>query len=156
MNKQNTLVFRLELIWWVVTAIIIGTVLFPVYKVQPEYPFWTINIISIVTFITLTRYVFLLKYTFLGYIQWAKAVALFLCIPLIIYLISELHAFQLYLDEVGLEGIFSHLSPPDIKGMVKYVSSEMLFFTVGSIIATIIFPFRMLISFWRTHNHGTV
>jgi hypothetical protein len=156
MNKQTVLTLRLELLWWIVTGIILLGVLFPIYNSGADFPFWKINIIFIVVFITLTRYLFLLKHTFLGYIQWAKVVVLFLCIPLIIFLIGEMHTFQQYIDEIGLDDIFAHLSLKGQVGMVNYVRSEMLLFGVGAIIAAVLTPFRMLISFWRLHNRGTV
>lgn len=156
MNKQIALSLRLEMIWWLATAILLAVILFPIHNSEANYPFWNINIIFVIVFITLTRYLFLLRHTFLGYIQWAKALVLFLCIPLIIFLVKEVHAFQLYVDEIGLNDIFAHLSLKNQIGMVNYVRSEMLLFGVGAVIAAVLTPFRMLISFWRMHNRGTV
>jgi hypothetical protein len=81
---------------------------------------------------------------------------LFLCIPLAIYLVNSLHAFQLYVDEEGLMGIFATLPAERQQQLAGYVRAEMIFFGVGAILSAVILPFRMLISFWRTHNHGTV
>ncbi len=156
MNKQTSLTLRLELIWWLVTIVILAAVLFPIYNSNANYPFWIINIVFIVTFITLARYLFLLKHTFLGRLQWAKVIVLFLCIPLIIFLIREIHSFRVYIDEVGLDDIFAHLTLKNQVAMVNYVRSEMLLFGVGAVVTTILIPFRMLISFWRTYNKGTI
>ncbi|MBI5916929.1 MAG: hypothetical protein HY842_16280 [Bacteroidetes bacterium] len=98
----------------------------------------------------------MLKHTFLGHIQWAKPVALILCIPLIMYSIDQMHTFTVYADEIGLEGLFKNISPESQTGMISYTQTEMLFFGVGSIIATALFPFRMVISYWRTYNRGTI
>jgi hypothetical protein len=40
--------------------------------------------------------------------------------------------------------------------MTQYIRSEFLFFGVGSVIVSILLPFRMIISVWRTKNKGTV
>lgn len=155
-EKSKALTLRLELIWWIVTALLLAGILFPIYKSKAEYPFWLSNTIFILVFVTLTRYLFFLKHTFLGYIQWLKVVVFFLCIPLVIYLLKAIYAFNDYVDRVGLEGLFEHFSWEGQSGMVDYVRTEMILFGVGSIVASVLMPFRMLISFWRMHNRGTV
>ena len=155
MNKDTSLIFRLELIWWVVTSILLVAVLFPIYTNNINFPFLTANIVFILAFITLIRYIFLLKHTPLRHLQWLKVVLLVLCIPLAIYTIQELHAFEAFADEIGIQALFSELPEKSQNKLVEYTKAEMLFFGVGSLIATVIFPFRMVVSFWRTFNLGT-
>ncbi|TAK44120.1 MAG: hypothetical protein EPO28_05260 [Saprospiraceae bacterium] len=156
MDKKLSLSIRLELVWWMATALLLAAVLFPIYKTRADYHFWTTNILFVLVFVTFTRYIFLLKHTFLARLQWAKVAVIIMCIPLFIYLIKVIHLFQLYLDQIGLQDIFAHLSYNGQIHMARYVQAEMLFFGAASIIVTIILPFRMLISFWRTLNRGTV
>ncbi|MEY3367318.1 MAG: hypothetical protein RI973_473 [Bacteroidota bacterium] len=156
MNAHNRLMLRLELVWWLVTLVTLAAVLFPVYSSGVVYPFWLNNTVFILVVVTFFRFIFLLKFTLIAYLQWAKVVFLFLCIPLAIYLVNSLHAFQLYVDEEGLMGIFATLPAERQQQLAGYVRAEMIFFGVGAILSAVILPFRMLISFWRTHNHGTV
>jgi len=156
MDKKKSLSIRLELVWWIATALLLVGVLFPIYKVEADYPFWITNILFILVSVTFTRYIFLLKHTFLARHQWGKVAIIILCIPLFIYLIKVMHQFQLYLDGIGLQDIFGHLSYNGQERMTKYVQAEMLFFGAASIIVTVLLPFRMLISYWRTLNRGTV
>jgi len=156
MDKKKSLSIRLELVWWIATALMLMGVLFPIYKVEANYPFWITNILFILVSVTFTRYIFLLKHTFLARFQWGKVAIIILCIPLFIYMIKVMHQFQLYLDEIGLQDIFAHLSYNGQEHMTKYVQAEMLFFGAASIIVTGLLPFRMLISYWRTLNRGTV
>jgi hypothetical protein len=155
MTKDTSLIIKSELLWWAITAILVVVVLYPIYSSVGIYPFWQPNIIYIVVFVTLARYIFLLKHTPLRFVQWVKVVALVLCIPLAFYLIKELHAFQLFTDEIGLQTLYSNLSDKSQSRLMEYTKTEMLFFGVGSVIVSVIFPFRMLISFWRTYNLGT-
>ena len=138
-----------------ITAILLVAVIYPIYKSTQDFPFLISNIVCILVFITLTRHIFLLKHTFLRHLQWAKVVILVLCIPLFIYIIRELHAFETFADEIGIQSLFVQLNEESQSRMVEYTKAEFLFFGVGSLISTVIFPFRMLISFWRTHNLGT-
>lgn len=72
MDKKNTLILWLELIWWVITAVVVAVVLYPIYKAMYVWPFRTWNIIFIVGLLTLGRYVFLLKHTFMAKRQILK------------------------------------------------------------------------------------
>ncbi len=155
MDNSSKLYIRLELIWWLATFLVVFSVLFPIYQALTDYPFWIQNTVFIVVFITITRYIFLLKYTFLAYRQWLKVVVAVLCIPLFLYLMKEVNLFSTIAGEIGIEEMFGHLSMKDQTDMSNYVRSEMLFFGAASVISTVIMPFRMIISFWRTHNRGT-
>ncbi len=155
MKKDTSLIFKSEFFWLLITLLIFSAVLWPIYSRNPQFPFLYANAAFILVFITFTRYIFLLKQTPLRYAQWAKVVVFLVCIPLVFYLIQEMHAFQVFADETGVQSLFMNLTDKDQSKMIEYTKTEMTFFGVGSIIATVIMPFRMLISFWRTHNHGT-
>ena len=38
------------------------------------------------------------------------------------------------------------------QNLLNYMRREYVFFGVGSVIAAVVLPFRMLISFWRVYN----
>ena len=155
--KENTtrLIIKSELLWWAITAILLVAILFPINAYSENYPFWIANSVFILAFITFTRYIFLLNQTPLRYVQWLKVVIIILCIPLVTYMIRELHAFQLFADERGVQSIFTRLAENTQTRLVEFTKTEMLFFGVGGILSAVVFPFRMLISFWRTYNKGT-
>lgn len=156
MSSQQSLTLRLELIWWVFTAVVVGGMLWPIFNKVDYYPFLLSNIVFIVAFITLARYIFLLKHTFIAKMQRVKLVLLFLCIPLAFYLIGEINYFQTYCDEEGIEAILPHLTLEEQASLGKFIRTQMLFFGVGAVISVLLFPFRMMISIWRTRNRGTV
>jgi hypothetical protein len=156
MNRKLSLRIWLEILSWVATALIISGLLFPIYKVNRLFLFWIPNIVFILIFFTFVRYLFWLKHTFLGYMQWTKAIVAVLCIPLFMYLLDAWNEFKHFVDIGDLLASFQHLAPDEQTSMVNYVRTEMTFFGFGSLFLTAIMPFRMLISFWRTHNRGTV
>jgi len=147
---------QLELLFWFFTILVTIAVLIPIYTNIPDYPFWLANIVFIITAITVTRYLFLLKYTFLAKRQILKIACVFLCIPLIFYLVQEINYFQTYLDEEGIDSIVGHIPYQSRDTMVEYMRSELLLFGTMAVISSVIFPFRLIISVWRTHNRGTV
>ncbi len=153
-NSRNRKLF--EIVWWLLTGIIAILVISPIYNTSRTFPYFYINIIFIVAFITLFRYVFFLRYTFLARKKYLKIILVFVSIPLVFYLISNLNEFITETDAFSLEHHFSHLGASEMHSMIKYVRSQMLFFGVASIAAGILFPFRLISSLWRQRNRGTV
>jgi len=156
-KQQQSLFLKLEVLWWLITLIIVLGVLYPIYaKVGSNYPFYFANILFIVVFITFTRLIFLLKFSFLA--NWEKIkIALIIITPILLFfLVNELNYFQTFLDEKGVENFLVQMSIPEQETMRKYITAEMLLFGVGSIITAVILPIRLLISIWRVRNRGTV
>jgi len=159
MEKQKSLEIRMEILWWVFTAVVAVAVLFPIIKNVDDFPFLIPNIIFIVIFITFARYIFLLKHTFLANRQILKVIIFFLCIPLVFYLIQEMNALTGYLDEKGINALVSKLPKTDVEkhlSFANYVKTQYNFFGSASIIVTILLPIRLMISVWRNRNRGTV
>lgn len=156
MNKESALTLKLELIWWLVTLLILFGVLYPIYTKIDGYPFYIENTVFVIVFVTFTRYIFLLKHTFLAYRQKLKAGLFFLAMWLLFYLIDAINNFQTSFSEAGLEPLFHHLPLEEKISMSHYIRNELSLFGVGSAIATVVFMFRLLISVWRVRNRGTV
>ncbi|MCB0549381.1 MAG: hypothetical protein KDD19_17525 [Phaeodactylibacter sp.] len=145
----------LEILFWVFTAVVALAVLFPILNELEGYPFLFTNIVYIVTAITVTRYLFLLPHTFIARNQPLKVILVFLCIPFVFYLIQELNHFQVFLDEEGMDALVGNLPYQRRNNMADYIRSEILLFGTSSIISSVAFPFRLVVSVWRTRNRGT-
>jgi len=156
MAKQGTLLLGLEALWWLVTIIVLGAVLYPILSQVNDYPFTFQNVIFIVTFITITRHLFFLKHSFIAKQQILKIGLIFLSFPFIFFLIHQLNIFQTFIDENSMDEFMKDVSFESKPWLIKFIRSEMIFFGVGSVIAAILFPIRMLQSVWRTRNRNTV
>jgi hypothetical protein len=154
--QEKKLAYQLEAIWWVLTAVVIGGAMYPIYNAGVKWTFWPWNVIFIVVLLTLSRYVFLLKYTFLAKRQTLKVILLLVMFPLTFAMISGLNGFMAFVDEVGWDVLTGHLEETPKHNMEAYIWGEMLFFGVGSVIIAPIFAVRMFMSVWRLHNRGTV
>ena len=155
--QQKSLFIKLELLWWLSTAIIALGILYPIYtKVGEAYPFYRSNLLFIITFITFTRLIFLLRHSFLA--NWEKIkIGLIVVTPILLfYLINELNFFQTFLDEKGVENFLAKMSISERESLRKYITAEMLLFGVGSLVAAMVLPVRLLISIWRARNRGTI
>ncbi|MCB0704677.1 MAG: hypothetical protein KDC34_05180 [Saprospiraceae bacterium] len=156
MTAKTVLQIKFELIGWVLTIVVLLGILYPVWKEVPDYAFYTPNIIFILAFLTLSRYIFLLKHTFLGHLQILKVALMLLLIPFVFYLVHQLNIFQTTLDENGPAGIVGDLPFGRITKLANYVKSEMTFFGVGAIITCFLFFGRLMMSVWRYRNRGTI
>ena len=150
-------IWKMEAIWWLVTAVILALVMAPIFfNIGANYPFYIPNILFIVVFVTFTRYIFLLKYSLFSHTTWIKAVLVFLPIPIFLYFIDAMYDFQRFLDEEGMISVMGSLSADTQYQLAKYVQYENLFFGTGAILTCILFPMRMIVSMWRVRNRGTV
>lgn len=145
---------QVELLWWLLTALLATLILLPIYLQVQNYPFWKTNALYIITFVTCTRFIFLLRFTFLANRFWWKMTLIFLSIPFVFFLIQELNGFQTYLDEQGVEAVAGLLPLKQQDAMIKYIYNEFLLFAIGAIISAVIFPFRLAVSIWRVHNRN--
>jgi FlaA1/EpsC-like NDP-sugar epimerase len=156
MEQQTRLKIWIELIWWFITALIVTAVLYIPQNSLNEWPFIWWNALFVVVLITLSRYIFLLKYTFLGKQQELKIALMLLCFPLIFTLINGLNAFMRFIEDRTWEPLTGHLPFEERLATESYIWSEMLFFGVGSIIVAPIFMVRMIASVWLYRNRGVI
>lgn len=146
----------MELIWWLITILLVAAIIYPILKYTDDYPFLALNIIYIIVFITFSRYIFLLRFTILANVHLVKVVIILLSIPIIAYLINGINFFQTYIDENGIDSFLSSGSILNQEQIGSYIRNEFILFGVGSVIAAIILPFRLVVSLWRWKNRGTV
>lgn len=156
MTRQQRYMLGLEVIWWLLTAVVVWAVLWPIHQAMHVWPFERWNIIFIVMLITLTRYIFLLPHTFIARMQEVKVILILLMFPLTFVLIEAVNGFMVYIEENTWDGLTGHLPLSNKHAIEDYIWGEMLFFGVGSFIAAPVFAVRLLISVWRTRNRGTV
>ena len=156
MNNTSNSQVKIELIWWLITTLVVVAILLPIYNNVENFPFWLTSIGFIIVFITITRYIFLLKFTFLAHWEKAKIVIGVLCILLIFFIITALSDYHIFVEEFGLESLLTEYSLRGQDEMTAYIHLIMTFFGTGALIAAIAFPFRLVISVWRGRNRGTV
>jgi hypothetical protein len=151
-NPPRYLLARLEIIWWLITLVIATVILMPILYQLPDYQFFWSNLAFILVFITFTRYIFLLRYSFLANWSYVKVAIIFACFIAIFLLVQEINFFQTFLDENGMEPIVESLPKGDQLNMMNYIRSEMLLFGVGSVISCVVLPLRLVVSIWRRIN----
>lgn len=156
MDKKQRLTLWLELIWWVVTAVVVLAVLYPIHKAMYVWPYEAWNIAFMVVLITLARYLFLLPHTFLAKQQEVKVALLILMFPLTFIMVDALNGFMVYIEENTWDPLTGHLPLAEKNSIEQYIWTQMLFFGMGSCLTPPAFAARLMLSIWRTRNRGTV
>ncbi len=142
-----------ELLSWVICALLVLICLIPIYQNVPDYPFYYLTTLFIVCFWTLGRYIFFTKFAWFSHLQYVKTGLIFISIPLIFHLISQLNYFQTFMDEKGINSFLGHFTNMEKLDFYNfYIRNINIFFGVGSIITALIFPFRLLKSIWTLRN----
>lgn len=155
--KHKKTLWTIELIWWIITALVIGLVLFHMYSAMENHKFVYQNIIFIIVAITFSRFIFLTQYTpYLHYIP-IKGILALACVPLAFYLIESIQDFKQYFDqEEGLLGFEKYFTPSSTfaqrQSIFEFFRVEYMWFGVSAVVSTFILPIRMVKSIWRSYN----
>ena len=152
MKKETKSLLKLEIIWWFFSILVAFFIMYPIMQKVPSYPFFQFNAFMILIAITLARYIFLLKHSWLANQKWIKRIIIGCSVFIIFWLIMNLGDFNSYMKEQGLQGMLDHLHVNEQTNVVGYIKKEMIFFGVAAIIGAIALPFRLIISLWRVRN----
>ena len=147
---------QFEVVWWLITAVILVLVLFPIYKAFPSYPFWYENMLFLITFVTFTRFTFFLPYSWFSHQLMVKAIMALLLIPFGVYISNRMNMVQVFLDEKDPDDWADVVQLAERYALVDYIKTELVFFAIGSFIAIVFLFGRLLMSIWWQYNRGKV
>jgi hypothetical protein len=147
----------LELVWWLVTLVILTVIMFPIWRNFPDFRFGITNCAFIICFITFTRYAFLLKYTFLA--NWEKGkIGFVLCAFAIAgILLVQMQDFNVWFDNGDPDVLLKTVKKESIRpSLLEYIKTEFILFAVASSISAFLLAGRLLFSIWRLRNRDKV
>ncbi len=144
---------RFEVFSWIFALGVCALFLVPIYlKSGDKYVFYMANIAAILIFLIFSRTLFLLKFTLFARSRWIRLILVFLPIPIFMYLVDNLYEFQRYIDENGTISFIRGAGEMTDYEFGRFIKYQFIFFTVGALVANVLMPVRMIISFWRTTN----
>lgn len=153
-STSSTTPVLYELFWWAFTLVLTGLMLLPIYTELPGFPFLTANAVYIIVAITLTRYFFFLRISWLRDHLLVQGALSLLLIPLIFWMVQYFNSFIRFFDDNGQDILVQNLSR-DTAGIMKgYLQAEFRFFGVWAIIVALLTPFRMLYNVWIRYRAG--
>lgn len=147
------LILYMELLWWLITGVVIVAVLYPIWHAGLYWPFQTWNMVTIAAVITFTRHIFLLKYTLIARRQILKAAIIIAMVPITFACISYLNEFMVFVEEKTWEPITGHLPLKQKTSIEAYMWNELLFFSVGTLVCIPLLGARLFMSIWKQYNN---
>jgi hypothetical protein len=153
-SPSSTMPALYELIWWAFTLVLAGLMLLPIYTHLPDFPYLVANAVYIIVAITLTRYLFFLKISWLRDHLMIQGAFSILLIPLIFGMIQFLNAFIRFFDENGRDALVGNLPKETAVILNGYLHAEYRFFAVWAIIAALMMPLRLLYNVWMRYRAG--
>ena len=145
----------LEGIWWLITAIIVSLVMYPIWSNFPEFKFNVVNIVNITAFVTFTRYIFLLKYTFIAKMEKVKIGFVLFTLMIVIAITTQIQSFNVWIDGGDPDVLLSSVGKSSAReSLLNYIKSEFLFFVIAAIVSAIVLAGRLMVSVWSVRNRG--
>ena len=143
-----------ELFWWAFTLVLAGLILLPIYTQTPNFLYFVANAVYIIVAVTLTRYLFFLKISWLRDHLLVQGILSILLIPLIFWMVQYFNSFIRFFDNNGPDVLVKNLSK-DTAGIMKgYLQAEYRFFGVWAIMAALFTPLRLLYNVWVRYRAG--
>jgi len=152
-SNRSTPIFY-ELIWWAFTLVLSCLVLVPVYTQLPGFPYVTANFVYVVVAVTLTRYLFFLKISWLRDHLLIQGALSILLLPLIFWMVQYFNSFIRFFDEQGPDVLTKGMESGLASVMNSYLHAEFRFFAVWAIVAALIMPLRLLYNVWVRYRAG--
>lgn len=153
-STSSTTPVLYELFWWAFTLVLAGLMLLPIYTQTPDFPFFVANAVYIIVAITLTRYFFFLKISWLRDRLLVQGVLSLLLIPLIFWMVQYFNSFIRFFDAYGPDVLVKDLSKDTASIMKGYIQAEYRFFGVWAIVTALLTPARMLYNVWSRYKAG--
>ena len=154
-NKENWYYFIREMLWLVITALVIYLLLFPITS-KVYFIYWKINAFFI--FLTITYFRYATTFKSLPFLKpsWIRFILFAVNFTLFIYIANYEQklislADNFYLEDFGFPKVF--ITEPVKRDLFKYMYTEIVFFSTGSLITLSAFQLRLILSYWQYYKH---
>ncbi|KXK39641.1 MAG: hypothetical protein J5I52_00635 [Saprospiraceae bacterium] len=145
--------YQFELLSVLFAMVFSALFMLPIYlKSGDHYNFYISNTINIILFITLTRWIFMLRYSPFSRSKWIRFALVFIPIPLLMYQMDRFYEFRFFVDDIGVLSFFGNEQTIENFHFGRFIKYQYFFFSTGAMVTTVLLPVRMIISFWRTYN----
>lgn len=155
LNKENSFHFIREIVWLLITVLVIYIVLFPITS-KIDFIYWRINAFFIFTAFTYFRYAITFKSLPFLRPSWVRFLLFTVNLSLFIFIAQNEQklismADNFYIEDFGFPHVF--INELAKRELFKYLYTEIVFFSTGSLITLSAFQIRLIISYWQYYKH---
>jgi hypothetical protein len=154
-SREKTYHLIREIIWLLITAIIINMVMLPITS-KIDYIYWRINTFFIFVAVTYFRYSVTFKSLPFLRPAWIRFLLFTINLSLFVYLAQNEQklismADNFYLEDFGFPKVF--IDELQKRELFRYLYTQMVFFGTASLITLSAFQIRLIISYWQYYKH---
>ncbi len=150
--EERKYLWILELIWWLISLVLLAAVMYPILSEVEKYPFAGLNMVIILLFFHYFRHVAFLKYSALRMFFWSKFFLALITVPLLFVIVGQFGYFQTFMDEHSMSEIMPDLSYNQQVSLNRFIKIQMVFFFTAAVISGGLFVLRMMVSMWIQVN----
>ena len=154
-SKENWYYFFREILWLAITALVIYLLLFPITS-KVYFIYWKINVFFI--FLTITYFRYATTFKSLPFLKpsWIRFILFAVNFTLFIYIANYEQklislADNFYLEDFGFPKVF--ITESVKRDLFKYMYTEIVLFSTGSLITLSAFQLRLILSYWQYYKH---
>jgi hypothetical protein len=155
LNKATPYHFIREFLWLSVTVLVVYAIMYPITS-KMDYIYWKINAFFI--FVTLTYFRYSVTFKSLEFLRpsWVRFVLFALNLSLFIFIANYEQklislADNFYIEDFGFPKVF--IDDTMKRELFKYLYTEIVLFSTGSLVTLSAFQIRLIISYWQYYKH---
>jgi hypothetical protein len=153
--KPSSISWSLEAQWLAATVLFTSLLILPIWIYLPEFPFIWHLFYLVFWFLTAARYLFLLRFSPFGYWEIGKFLLMVVCLPVLLFSSSTIGECQTWIDERNLIEVSEAIQSMATK-VSSYARTATIFFGSGAFVVSIVLPFYLAGSIWRSRNLNKV
>lgn len=143
----------LELILWVITALIVLMVLMPVWTMHLKYPIIVENIFGIVLAFQVTRLLFLHPYVPYMKSVRSKVGVLLFGLLVLVFALRYFSGVVYFIKDVGFYPMFSGMEAEAVWALERYMKSQLILSYTAALLGLILLPIVLIRVIWKQYNH---
>jgi hypothetical protein len=153
---ENRQVIFLELIketiWWLISALIVAAVLFPIFS-KVHYQMLWINGLILFVAVTYFRYAVMLRSVYVLRSKWVRFALSVININFFVFVLRQQQNFLTVYNSYTVEELgkpIKTLSLDEVYNLFSYYFSEVTFSVVACLCLTVALTIRMVLSYWQS------
>jgi len=155
LNTATPYHFIRELLWLAITGMAIYAIMYPITS-KMDYIYWKINAFFIFTAITYFRYAITFKSLEFLRPSWVRFIFFAVNLSLFIFIANYEQklislADNFYIEDFGFPKVF--IDDTMKRGLFKYLYTEIVLFSTGSLVTLSAFQIRLIVSYWQYYKH---
>ncbi|MCW3127574.1 MAG: hypothetical protein JWO03_3232 [Bacteroidetes bacterium] len=144
-----------EVLWWLISAVIAGAVMYPLITKLHYKEVWTNGALLVIA-LTYFRWAIFLKDIYILRSKWVRFILIVFNVNFFVFVLRSMQGFMHIYDSYTLDAMgtpIRPLKPEDIDPLFRYFFDEINFTCVACMALAVALTVRIVLSHWKTAHH---